>query len=201
MLDDLISRWGYLAIVVIVSLGNVGLPVPEESVLAAAGYLAWRGELKVSLVIGLGIVSAVIGDNIGFWIGRTYGREVIERYGRRMLLRPEKLESVSRFVERYGALAVFAARFVAGLRFLAGPLAGAAGLRPAVFMTANLLGAVVYVPFAVGIGFVAGYGLEEYVERLRHMLGDVQHALVIGLMGIVALLLGWRALRARGART
>ncbi len=64
-LGELINHWGYFAIVLVVVLGNVGLPVPEESILVLAGYLAWRGELKLPLVIAVGIISAVMGDNIG----------------------------------------------------------------------------------------------------------------------------------------
>jgi membrane protein DedA with SNARE-associated domain len=193
---ELISRWGYFAIVFVVTLGNVGLPVPEESILVLSGYLAWRGELRLSLVIVVGIISAVIGDNIGFWIGRKYGRRVIERYGPRVLVTPERLESASRFVSRYGAWAVFVARFMAGLRFLAGPLAGAAGLRPSVFAVANVLGAIVYVPCAAGIGFAVGYGLGEYVERFGRVLGTVERVVMIGTVCAVFLWLVWRARRA-----
>ena len=64
---------------------------------------------------------------------------------------------------RYGVLGVFVARFIPGLRFMAGPLAGAAGLRPFPFVVANLLGAAIYVPYAVGIGYAIGYGFGTYV--------------------------------------
>jgi membrane protein DedA with SNARE-associated domain len=184
------------AIVAFVLLGNVGLPVPEESILVLSGYLAWRGDLRLPLVIAVGVLSAAGGDNIGFWIGRRYGRAGIERYGHLVLVTPERLEKAWRFVNRYGAVALFAARFLPGVRFLPGPLAGAAGLRPSVFMAANLLGAMTYVPYAVGIGYAAGYGAGEYVERLRHVLGRVEHVVLIGTACGVALLLGRRALHA-----
>ncbi len=200
-LGELINHWGYLAIVLFVILGNVGLPVPEESILVLAGYLAWRGDLKLSLVIAVGIISATAGDNIGYWTGRAYGRDAIERYGHWVLVTPERLESVWRFVNRYGPFGVLAARFIPGLRFMAGPLAGAGGLRPLVFLVANVIGAAVYVPYAVGIGFAVGYGLGEYVERLRHLLGKVEHIVLIGTAIAAALLLGWRALRAMRARS
>jgi Uncharacterized membrane-associated protein len=162
--SELINHWGYFAIVLFVILGNVGLPVPEESILVLSGYLAWRGDLKLSLVIVAGIISAAAGDIIGFWIGRKYGHAALDRYRHSLLVKPERLESVWRFLNRYGAFAVFAARFIPGLRFMAGPLAGAAGLRPSVFVAANLLGAAVYVPYAIAIGFGLGYGVGEYAE-------------------------------------
>jgi len=195
-LGVLLEHWSYLAIFLVVILGNVGLPVPEETILALAGYLVWRGELYAPYVVGVGILSATVGDNLGYWFGRRYGRATIERYGHRILLPPERMEKVWRFVSRYGPRAVFAARFLPGIRILAGPLAGAAGLRFPAFLLANALGAALYVPYAVGIGYAVGYGLGEYVERFRHVLGEVGHVVLIGAAIAAVAVLGWRGLRA-----
>lgn len=199
-IGELIGHWGYPAIFLIVVLGNLGLPVPEETVLALSGYLVWRGELRLPLVLLVGILSAAAGDNLGYWIGREYGQDAVERYGRRVLVTPERLASVWRFVTRYGAFGVFAARFIPGLRFLAGPLAGAAGIRPFSFLVANLLGAAAYVPYAVGIGYAVGYGLGEHVERVRRVLGEIEHIVLIAAAIFTLALLGWRAARAAGRR-
>ena len=84
----------------------------------------------------VGILSAIAGDNLGYWIGRRYGQEAIARYGRWVLLTPARLDATRRFVTRYGAFGVFAARFIAGLRFMAGPIAGSTGLPPLAFVAA-----------------------------------------------------------------
>src|SRR5262245_59767045 len=128
-LPELIGHWGYIAIFVVVVLGNIGLPVPEETVLAVAGYLVWRGELNLIAVLIVGIVSAVAGDNFGYWLGRRYGRNALPRYARWVLGHPERLKSMEAFVERRGPSAVFVARFVTGYRFMAVPLAGCSSLR------------------------------------------------------------------------
>lgn len=78
-LSTLIEHWGYAAVFAVVILGNVGLPVPEETILTLAGYLAWRGELNGPLVVAVGIVSAVAGDNLGYWLGDVAGRASYER--------------------------------------------------------------------------------------------------------------------------
>src|SRR5262245_13498659 len=152
-LDELVAHWGYLAIAVIVVLGNMGLPVPEETILALGGYLAWQGQLRLSVVVLVGIVSAVVGDNIGYWLGRRHGAKAIEHYAVKWLGRPDLVARTQRLVAQRGMLAVFVARFVPGLRFIAGPLAGATGLPLREFAIANVAGAAVYVPLATAAGW------------------------------------------------
>jgi membrane protein DedA with SNARE-associated domain len=121
-LSQLIGHWGYLAIFVLVILGNMGVPLPEETILLLAGYLVWQGDLRLPIVLAIGILSAVVGDNAGYWIGRHYGQGAIECYGHWVLGNSKRLESMRGFVTRYGPMGVFAARFLPGLRFMAGPL-------------------------------------------------------------------------------
>ena len=199
-LGDLIANWGYVAIFLVVVLGNFGLPVPEETALVLAGYMAWAGTFRLPTILAVGIISAATGDNLGYWMGRRYGRETLERYGGWVSVTPERLETVWSFVRRHGPLGVFAARFIPGLRFMAGPIAGASGLGMVPFVAANILGAVVYVPYAVGIGYAIGYGLGEYVERLRRVLGEVEQVVLIGAALVAVAVLAWRALRAIRAR-
>lgn len=199
-LTPLIGHWGYLVIFLFVILGNIGLPVPEESILVLAGYLTWQGQLRLPLVLGVGILSAVAGDNLGYWIGRRYGQEAIRRYGEHLFLNPARIEATRRFVARYGAFGVFAARFIAGLRFMAGPLAGSTGLRPLRFVTANALGAMLYVPAAVGAGYAVGYGLGDYVRRFERVAGRIEHIVLIAAAICTLAILGWRGLRAARAR-
>jgi len=165
--SHLFQHLGYAAILVIVLLGNAGVPAPEESVLVLGGYLAWHGRLHLPLVILVGVVSASLGDNLGFWAGRRYGRRAVAR----LPLPPARLAQAEGLIARYGARAVFAARFVPGLRTVAGPLAGSGGLPPRRFFAANLLGALCYVPWPVLVGYGVGYGLGDWVERLRRVVG------------------------------
>jgi membrane protein DedA with SNARE-associated domain len=192
-LTHLVEAWGYAAIFLIVVLGNVGLPVPEEIVLTASGYLAWQGHLRFPVVVLVAIVSAVTGDNIGYWLGRRYGQRIL---GRLVAAAPERTERARAFILRYGPLAVFVARFVAGLRFMAGPLAGSAGLPPWRFAVANLLGAVVYVPIIVSAGYAIGYGVGDRIERLRQAAGYTERYALIAVA--LAAIVAWGALVLRG---
>src|SRR5215467_10630263 len=165
--SHLFQHLGYAAILVIVVLGNAGVPAPEESVLVLGGYLAWHGRLHLPLVILVGVVSASIGDNLGFWAGRHYGQQAVAR----LPLPPSRVAQAQALIARYGTRAVFIARFVPGLRTVAGPLAGAGGLPPLRFFGANLLGAICYVPWPVLFGFGIGYGFAGWIEKIRAKLG------------------------------
>jgi membrane-associated protein len=186
-INQLITDWGYAGIFVVVILGNIGLPVPEETALAVAGYLVWSGRLQLLPMLLVALVSAVAGDNLGYWLGRHYGRAAVERYARR-LLKPGRLMVAESFVRRYGALAVCVARFVGGFRFLAGPLAGAGGLPFRSFLRGNLLGAVLFVPYAVGLGYAIGYGLGPRVADVQHALGGIANVVLVLAITVVIVL-------------
>ncbi len=198
-INQLITDWGTAGIFLVVILGNIGLTVPEDTVLAVAGYLVWSGRLQLLPVLIVSLVSAVAGDNFGYWLGRRYGRAAVERYAR-CLLKPGRLMVAESFVTRYGALAVCVARFVGGFRFLAGPLAGAVGLPFRSFLRGNLLGAVLFVPYAVGIGYAIGYGLGPYMAHVQHALGSFGHMVLLLALLVVVVLVAWRAIRTRVRR-
>ena len=195
--SELLHHWGYPAIFFFALLGNAGVPVPEESILLVAGYLAWRGQLHLPLVVAVGIVSAALGDNLGYWFARRYGRAALERYGHHIFITSERLDAVQGFFLRWGAWAVFLARFVPGLRAWAGPIAGVAGMRFLPFSIANILGACAYVPLAVGAGYALGLGLGDRLERLRRVVGGLEYWALGAVLLVGAALLLWRAIRAQ----
>jgi len=194
-LRAVIAHWGYLAIFVFVLAGNIGVPVPENSVLWVAGFFVWKGRLSLPLVLLVGIGAAVVGDNLGYWLGRRYGQLVVDRYSRVVRLSPPRLERMRQFVQRYGPWAVFLARFVTGLRFMAGPLAGSLGLPPRAFFLANVLGALCYVPSMVGAGYAVGYGFRRYLRGV--FLGEdwLENVLLLGAAGLLLLGLAYHAVR------
>lgn len=197
--SHLFQHLGYAAILVVVLLGNAGVPAPEESVLVLGGYLAWHGRLHLPLVIIVGVVSASLGDNLGFWAGRRYGQRAIAR----LPLPPARVAQAQGLIARYGIWAIFIARFVVGLRTVAGPLAGAGGLPPLRFFTANLLGAVCYVPWPVLAGYSVGYGLGDRIERLRERFGVKEDialfAAILAVAGLAFIATAWARNR-RAAR-
>jgi membrane protein DedA with SNARE-associated domain len=164
---DLFTRYGYIVVFVGVLLENAGLPVPGETALLGGGAMAQFGRLSLVRVIVTAAVAAVIGDNIGFTIGRRGGRALAERHGWRVGLTTARLIQFDGFFHRYGAQTVFIARFVTGLRVFCAVLAGASGLPWRTFLLYNALGAVVW---SIAIAF-AGYSLAYSWDALERWVG------------------------------
>src|SRR3954452_18279955 len=113
---SLISHYGYLVILFGVMLESTGVPLPGETILIASGVLVQRGHLDLGYVIMFGILGAVGGDQIGYWVGRGGGRPFVLRWGRYVFITPQRLGRAEAFFERHGGKAVFLARFFSGLR-------------------------------------------------------------------------------------
>jgi len=188
----LLDHWRYAGIFFAVVFGNLGVPGPEDTILVLAGYAASRGQLRLPIILAVGVASAAIGDNLGYSLGRRYGQGAIERFGRSSFFTAERLQKLIRFRMRYGAVAVFVGRFVPGLRCLAGPLAGAIGVPPLRFTAANVLGALVYVPYAVGLGYGIGWGFGDVIHR---SVGGIEHVVLAAIVILTLAFVATRLLR------
>src|ERR687890_190087 len=138
----LIEQYGYLLIFFGVMAESMGVPLPGETILISAGIVAQRGSLNLGDAILLGILGAVVGDQIGYWIGREGGRPFILRYGRYVLITPQRLERAEAFFARHGGKAVFMARFFSGLRVFGALVAGVSRMHWGTFIFYNALGGV-----------------------------------------------------------
>jgi membrane protein DedA with SNARE-associated domain len=145
-LSSLFAKYGYWAVFFGVLLEDAGLPLPGETILLYASFLAHsKHELQLPYVILIAIIAATMGDNIGYGLGRYGGRPLLDRYKHIFHISPEIVARGERLMERYGALAVFFGRFITGLRILAGPLAGTLHMSWKKFAIFNFLGAAAWV--------------------------------------------------------
>src|SRR5215210_6549139 len=126
---SLIEHYGYLVILFGVMLESTGVPLPGETILLASGLLVQRGYLDLGDAIVFGILGAVLGDQIGYWVGREGGRPFVLRWGPYILITPERLARAEGFFARHGGKAVFLARFIAGLRVFGALVAGVSRMR------------------------------------------------------------------------
>jgi membrane-associated protein len=172
----LVEVSGYPLLFLIVMGESSGVPIPGETALIAAGVLASGGKLEIQFVIATAALAAIVGDNIGYQIGRKGGRWLLERPGRFERQRQEVLIIGEPFFERHGPKAVFFGRFVLGLRVWASWLAGATHMRWRSFFFWNACGGICW---ATGVGLVAYY--------LGKSAGSAIEA--FGIYGLVALLL------------
>jgi membrane protein DedA with SNARE-associated domain len=184
------TAWGYYGIFVFVFVGNLGIPVPEETVMLAAGFLAGRDLLDIRYVYAVVFVSAVIGDCTGFMIGRTGGQAVMERLANRFHFLRERYERLQVFFQVHGSKAVFMARFIAGVRFMAGPMAGACKMPFLQFLGWNVLGAMVWCSVIVTVGYLLGDELYALVARTHQATRWI--ALVAAVLLVFVLLAWWR---------
>jgi membrane protein DedA with SNARE-associated domain len=181
-----LAEYGYWAVAVTLLLENAGIPLPGETVLLMASFLAFsEHRLHLPSIIVVGICAATIGDNLGFLLGHYGGRPLLERYAGFFRIKSSSITRGEQLFVRYGAAAVFVARFIAGMRIVAGPLAGTLRMHWRKFALFNFLGAVAWVTLISGAGYLFG----AQWERLMRVVRDVNVALLV--VGIAAVLLLW----------
>jgi membrane protein DedA with SNARE-associated domain len=191
VLIDIPEHVGYLAVAVFVGVEASGVPVPGETALIAAAVLASQGELSIELVIAVAAAAAIVGDNIGYGLGRRYGRRLIERPGRTKVRRQLALARGEQLFDRHGAKAVFLGRWIALLRIWAAWLAGIAGMRWRSFLLWNALGGIGWALFFGLLGYWGGEATAELVARL-----GVGAAVAVGVAAVVVWVMLHRRRRA-----
>lgn len=155
---------GYPVLFGLVMAESGGVPVPGETALIAAGALASQGQLALPLVILLAATAAIVGDNLGYLLGRRGGRWLLERPGRFAASRRRVLELGEPFFARHGSKAVFFGRWILGLRVWASWLAGITHMRWPSFLMWNALGGISWAVTIGVLAYIAGNGIEALVR-------------------------------------
>lgn len=175
----------YLIVGVIIGLESLGIPLPGEIALVSAALLSTRENLDISplWVAVAAIIGAIIGDSIGYSIGRRFGMPLFERLGRRFPKHfgPGHVALAQQLFTRWGVGAVFFGRFIALLRILAGPLAGALHMRYPKFLAANATGAVFWAGGTTAVVYFLGLAAERWLARFSWV------ALVVAVIAGIAI--------------
>jgi membrane protein DedA with SNARE-associated domain len=175
-LVDVAENVGYPLLFALIAIETMGVPLPGETALITAGIVAARGNLSIEVVIALAAAAAILGDNVGFAIGRRYGRRLLEWEGGPFPHHRRRLIEVGEpFFDRHGPKAVFLGRWVSGLRITAAWLAGAHRMSWPTFTFWNALGGICW---ALSIGLAAYFG-GHAAERIVTTAG------IAGLVGVV----------------
>ena len=151
---ELISNYGVWLVAAFIALESIGIPLPAEAALIAAGFFAARTHgIDIYSLIAAGIIAAILGEVIGFWIGRSFGHRLLVRYGARLGFTEGRIRIGQWLFERYGGRFVFIARFLPFLRNIAAVLAGTNSMAQHSFYFASATAAAAWV---------IGYGLAAY---------------------------------------
>jgi membrane protein DedA with SNARE-associated domain len=181
---------GYPVLFALIAIETMGIPVPGETALFTAGILAAGGHLSIEVVIAIAAAAAILGDNVGFMIGRKLGRRVLLADGPLQHHRRRVVEVGEPFFERHGPKAVFLGRWVAGLRITSAWLAGVNRMAWPTFLFWNALGGIAW---AISIALLA-YFLGRGAERIVHTLG-----LGAAIAVVAAVLIAWIVVHRRRA--
>src|ERR1700712_3562250 len=184
--DHLIMTFGYFAVFAIVGLESVGIPLPGETVLVAASiYAATTGNLNIWIIFVVAASAAIIGDNIGYWIGNKGGYKLARKYGHKIRLDERKLK-VGRYVfDRHGGKVVFFGRFVSVLRTFAAFIAGTVHMSWPRFLAFNAAGGIVWAGLVTFGFYLAGNTLEKFSGTINVVLISLAVLVVIAVFLIV----------------
>lgn len=168
LVQEALIRWGYLALAIGLLGESAGLPLPGETVLMLSSFLSYQTtRLSLFPVILIGICAAVLGDNLGFYIGRRLGPRLLNWLKRHFHI-DEDIAVASDQIRHHGSATIFWARYIFGLRTVAGPVAGALGMEWKKFLLFNFLGAATWVTVIAVTGFAFGSKFEslfDYIEK------------------------------------
>jgi membrane protein DedA with SNARE-associated domain len=188
LLRNAIVHYGYWAVGAALLLENAGIPVPGESILLMSSFLAFsERDLRLSWIIVVGVIAATIGDNLGFAIGYHGGRPMLDRYQSLFRIRASTLNRGEQIFARYGAMTVFFARFVFGMRIIAGPMAGVLRMPWKKFLVWNFLGASLWVSVISSAGYLFGRHWEKLERNVKRF-----DMLVAAAVLVVAAWIWWR---------
>ncbi len=190
-LRNAVVQYGYWAVGAALLAENAGIPVPGETILLLACFLTYsEPDLRLPWIIVVATIAATVGDNLGFAAGYYGGRPLLARYQTLFRIHDRILERGEQLFARYGSVTIFFARFVFGLRIIAGPLAGVLRMPWRKFLFFNFLGAALWVTVIAGAGYLFG----QHWERLRQVIKQVDISVAI-LLVLAAVLLWWKSRR------
>jgi len=194
----ILDRWGYLAVAGVIGVESFGVPAPGQTIMVAAAIYAGAGRMNIFAVAAIAFVAAVLGDNVGYWIGVRGGRRLVHRFGRYVFITPERLARAEGFFARRGNRIVVVARFIDGLRQLNGVIAGITAMPWRTFLLYNAIGAALWVGWWTAVSYLFGTHLVEIIETAHRYQWWAIGLIALAIAGYVTLHV--RHIRRRRAR-
>ncbi len=202
-LQNALNTIGYPAVALFVMIESSGIPFPGETMLLLASFYAGAShQLQIPIVIACAALGAIVGDNIGYLVGRTGGRAIVVRFGKYVFIKPEHLDRAEVYFANHGNKTVFFGRFIAVLRAWAAFLAGVNHMHWRTFLFYNAAGGILWATTFGTLGYVAGRYLHDnfaQVEQLAGTIGWIGAGLIAA--AALAVFIVYRARKNRYAKT
>ncbi|HEX3268946.1 MAG TPA: DedA family protein [Gaiellaceae bacterium] len=176
-MSGLVHHYGLIALFLIVMLESGGVPLPGETALIAGGVYASTGELDIVAVIAVAAAAAIVGDNLGYWVGRTGGRRLLERSRFVSRWSEPVLPWAEGFFHRHGAKTIFIGRFFSVLRVTAAWMAGVSRMRWWRFLAWNAAGGICWAVLVGLVAYYAGHAAADAISRYGLVAGAALVAL------------------------
>lgn len=190
-LAPLFAHYGYVT--VFVALAGIGIPVPGEAVLAGAAVYAHFGKLNIFSIIIVEIIATIVGNSLGYVIGRFGGSRFIAKFGRFIFINEKRLKKAQSFLDGHGAKVVIAAPFIEGLRQTMGIIAGTSDMAWRTYLLFNVIGAFIWV----GVWTAAGYFSGSYITIIYKVISQYLIFIPITLLVVFGVLVVRKHLTAK----
>ncbi len=178
-----VGEWGYVGILVMMAIESSFIPFPSEVVMVPAGYLAYKGEMNLAMVLFSGFAGSLIGAWINYVLAMSLGRKFLYKYGKYFFMAVETLERMERFFKQHGAVSTFSGRLIPGVRQLISIPAGLSKMPFGLFTLYTFLGAAIWSSILVALGYILGEN-EELIKAYLHELVW----LCLGLVTLIAVI-------------
>ena len=187
-------HYGYAGLFALLALGVVGLPIPDETLLAFSGFLISRGKFDARWTFACGFGGSVCGISLSYLIGRTAGQKAAHRYGKYVHLTPERLAHVHRWFDRIGEWLLMIGYFIPGVRHFTALVAGMSEVKYARFAAFAYTGAAIWVGTFLAIGYFVGENWPAVLQAVQH------YTALSAAFFVLAAALIWWVRRKRGVR-
>ncbi|MBV8847726.1 MAG: DedA family protein [Bryobacterales bacterium] len=179
-----ISTYGYAAIFLLLMLGIVGLPVPDETLLVFCGYLVSSGRLHPAAIFATAVAGSCCGISISYVIGRTLGMGAVHRYGKPLHVTEERLATIHEWFDKFGHWSLFFGYFIAGVRHVTAIVAGTSNLEYRSFAAYAYSGAAVWAASFLTLGYFVGENWREIAESLHRYILYVSVVVVVAAVAV-----------------
>lgn len=177
-----VQQYGLIVVFLLIAAESAGVPLPGETALIAAAIFASQGHYSIVTVIVVAALAAIIGDNVGYWLGRELGRGFLQRYAIVKRFSDRVVPRAERFFEKHGGKAVFFARFIAGLRVAGAWIAGFSRMEWWRFFAWNASGGIVWATLVALVAYYFGRAAADAIAQYGLLGAGVAAAIVIVIL-------------------